>query len=100
MSAVVPAGGGGGGGVSPVKAPGIIRVVDIVPDDLARGVNAVWSGAEGARGGIVDGDVGAAAVEKTVEVRCGILVIADDLAIVIDACCEGAVDGQGIVEVV
>ena len=44
-----------------------VVVVKVFPDDLAHGIEAVGKGAPGAGRGIVEGGVGAAAVEEAVE---------------------------------
>jgi len=67
--------------------------------DLAQIVDAECTGAvaAGAGQGIVEGGVGAIAIEKAV-VAAGVLVEPDDLAHRVDAECVGAVGGQRVVE--
>src|SRR5207244_11334001 len=55
----------------------------VIPDDLARGVDAVCNGAPGGQG-IVNGGVGATAKEEAIE-AAGVRVNPDDLARVVDA---------------
>src|SRR5262249_3481170 len=69
---------------------------DVSPDDLAHIVNPECNGAAGQR--TVEGGVRAAAVKEAVEEDAGVTVVADDLARGVDALCNGAVCGQGIVE--
>ena len=64
--------------------------VVVSPNDLARGVDALRSGAEGARGqGIVNGAVETVEVKEAVRAAAGVLIGPDDLARGIDALCEG-----------
>ena len=72
-------------------------IVVIKPDDQTRGVDAVGLGAVGSQG-IVEGRVGAVAIEKAVEFVVGGGVRPDDLAMVVDAECTRAVGDIGIVE--
>src|SRR5262249_47907693 len=72
--------------------------VEVIPDDLARGVDAVCHGVASGQG-IVESDVSAAAFEEAVESERGVLVKAHDLAGVVDAKRLGvAAGGQRIVE--
>jgi hypothetical protein len=71
--------------------------VSIEADDLAQVVDVECSG-EASGQGIVEGDVGAAAVEKAVK-GAGARIPTDDLAEVVNApCLAGAGGGQGIVD--
>src|SRR5262249_39086858 len=78
------------------EAAKISVVVVVKPDDLARVVDAAWSGASTSRAqGIVDGGVGAVAVEEAVVAA---VVKPDDLAHIVDAMCLAADGGQGIID--
>jgi hypothetical protein len=75
--------------------------VGVFPDDQAGVVDAGGKGTPGAKG-IVEGGVGAAAVEEAVVAGGAVPVIPDDLARVVDAQRKGAGApghaGQGIIE--
>src|SRR5262249_18519159 len=69
----------------------------VLPDDLARVIDAVQKRAavNGADGqGMVEGGIGAIAVEEAVRGITGVLVIPDDLAQVIDGARTVADDSQ------
>jgi hypothetical protein len=77
------------------------RAIVVIPDDLARTVDAECKGAEVGTGpGIVEGGVGAAVgIEDIAVVATGVVILPNDLACIIDAVCVGVADfGQGIVE--
>ena len=63
--------------------------VGVVPDDLARVVNAGSSGALGAER-IVERGVGAAAIEEAVRRAIAVRVVPDDLPSIVDATRNGA----------
>jgi threonine aldolase len=65
----------------------ILEAVVVISDDVARRVDAVRKGAKGGQG-IVEGRVGAIAIEKAV----GATVNPDDLARRVDALCNGRAD--------
>jgi hypothetical protein len=68
------------------------------PDDLARRVDAERVGAEGG-GGIVQGGVGAATIEKAVAVVAPIKIRTDDLARPVNSLCIGALGTRrGVVD--
>src|SRR5215831_4628436 len=75
--------------------------IDVNPDDLALGVDAVRKGAAGSTAGgegVVDGGVSAAAKEETVE-SGGVSIPPDDLVRITDAGCHrGASNVRGVVE--
>src|SRR5262245_65975965 len=71
--------------------------VEVIPDDLARGVDAVCHGVASGQG-IVESDVSAAAFEEAVESERGGLVKAHDMAGVVDA--KRVVIGDGRARVV
>ena len=58
--------------------------VDIISDDQARAIDTLRKGAAGSEGN-VEGCVNATAVDETMRVICGINVITDDLAGIVDA---------------
>jgi hypothetical protein len=65
--------------------------VGVIPNDLARIVDALYKGAEGTLfRGIVECRVSAAAFEKAVGLIGAIVIVPDDLARVVDARCNGA----------
>src|SRR5437764_6731032 len=70
--------------------------ISIIPDDIARVVDAAKLGAKGPRGNIQRGE-DFAAQQKAVLAR-GVAVGSDNLALVVDAACNGATGGRGIVE--
>ena len=69
--------------------------IDVIPDDLARVVDALGHGAFGAER-IIDGGVGAATIEEGVRHLTAVEVIPDDLARVVDAFCNRAADTQRV----
>ena len=70
--------------------------VGVIPNDLARIVDAECRGALGGQG-VVEGGIDAAAKEEPVGAG-GVSVSADDLAHMVDAFCGGALGGHRIVE--
>src|SRR5947207_14784342 len=77
-----------------VMAAGVL----VIPDDLARGVDAECNRVAGGRG-IVESGVGAAAVKEAMDLDAGVPVPPDHLARVVDARQNSAVGpGQWIVE--
>src|SRR5512133_1538477 len=93
MSAVVPA-GGGGFGVMVRRAVYLGVSTQVIPDDLARGINAscIRTGTR------VDGRIVAAVVQETVAAVPAVDVSPDDLARRVDAKCLGAVGAQRVIE--
>jgi hypothetical protein len=69
----------------------------VKPDDLACVVDAERRVSFGAQG-MIEGSVGAAAVEDAVLGEVAVNVVPDDLACVVDALCKGAFGAQGIIE--
>src|SRR5262249_45713404 len=94
--------GGGAGGGRRVRLQGrdeavLVAVAIVVgPDDLARGVDAVYKGVAAGRG-LVERGVDAAAVNETVG-AAAVVVIPDDLAHGVDAAGSGAFGAQRVVE--
>src|SRR5437764_12597446 len=79
-----------------MAAPG----VDVASDNLACIVDALYKSATARPGGrgIVDGDKAAAAQEEAVRPVTRVAKLADDLAHVVDARCDGRGGGQRIID--
>src|SRR4029077_39719 len=77
------------------EAVGVSVAVEVIPDDLARAIDALRGG--GAQG-IIDGGVGATAVKESVEVEAVVVVMTDDLTRVVDALYKGAGGSPGRVD--
>jgi len=73
----------------------VVTAIKVSPDDLPHVVDTKCLGADGARQGIVEGGVKAAAVEEAVRAATRVSVLANDLAHIVDAVYSAVTNGEG-----